>query len=56
MSKHRHQSKAEQIYNKTRGAVSFHNGKTPYQYSELRKVGAIEKEPAEEEGFMEIWK
>jgi len=33
MSKHHHQSKEKQIYNKARGAAPFHHGKMPYQKS-----------------------
>lgn len=31
MSKHHHQNKAEQIYNRTHGAASFHYERMPYQ-------------------------
>jgi hypothetical protein len=39
MAKHHHQSKEEQIYNKTHGAVPFHREKMTNQASKLTESG-----------------
>jgi len=42
MSKHHHQSKADQIYNKAHGVAPFHHEKMPNSRSETVQSGDIQ--------------
>ncbi len=54
MSKHHHQSKAEQIYNKAHGLAAFHSEKMYYQASGSMKPGGIPTKVAVDNDFLQL--
>ena len=54
MSKHRYQSKEEQIFSKVHGAVPFHYEKRPYQISVAMKSENIQMMVAEKDSSIKL--